>query len=56
MASLPEFRVSQTSKAFTHTGIEYAGPISLTLTRRRGQKSQKGYIMLFMSYYKGSAY
>lgn len=47
MASLPSFRV-QEAKAFTHTGVDYAGPLNLTLTRRRGVKSQKAYICLFV--------
>lgn len=47
MADLPSFRVCETPKAFTHTGVDYAGPIHVTLTRRRGQRSQKAYICLF---------
>lgn len=47
MADLPRARV-QEAKAFTHTGVDYAGPINITITRRRGIKSQKAYICLFV--------
>lgn len=47
MASLPPARV-QEAKAFTHTGVDFCGPINITLTRRRGVKSQKAYICLFI--------
>lgn len=47
MADLPSYRVQET-KAFVHTGVDYAGPINITLCRRRGQKSQKAYICLFI--------
>ncbi|KAG6461368.1 hypothetical protein O3G_MSEX012582 [Manduca sexta] len=47
MADLPEFRVTE-AKAFVHTGVDYAGPIRITLTRRRGHHSQKAYICLFV--------
>lgn len=47
MADLPTARV-QEAKAFTHTGVDFAGPINITLSRRRGVKSQKAYICLFI--------
>lgn len=47
MADLPAYRVQET-KAFVHTGVDYAGPINITLCRRRGQRSQKAYICLFI--------
>ncbi|XP_052748152.1 uncharacterized protein LOC128200074 [Galleria mellonella] len=47
MADLPPYRVRET-KAFVHTGVDYAGPIKITLRRHRGQKSQKAYICLFI--------
>lgn len=47
MADLPSYRVQET-KAFVHTGVDYAGPINITLCRRRGQRSQKAYICLFI--------
>lgn len=47
MADLPSVRICDT-KAFTNTGVDYAGPIQITLTRRRGIRSQKAYICLFV--------
>ncbi|KAL0882153.1 hypothetical protein ABMA27_000707 [Loxostege sticticalis] len=47
MADLPSYRVSE-AKAFVHTGVDCAGPLRVTLTRRRGQHSQKAYICLFV--------
>lgn len=47
MADLPAYRVSE-AKAFAHTGVDYAGPLRVTLARRRGQHSQKAYICLFV--------
>lgn len=47
MADLPSYRVSE-AKAFTHTGVDYAGPIRITLSRRRGQHALKSYICLFV--------
>lgn len=47
MADLPSYRVQET-KAFVHTGVDYAGPINITLCRRRGQRSLKSYICLFV--------
>lgn len=46
MADLPSYRITE-AKAFVHTGVDYAGPFRITLTRRRGQHSQKTYICLF---------
>lgn len=47
MADLPSFRITE-AKAFVHTGVDYAGPLKITLARRRGQQSQKAYICLFV--------
>lgn len=47
MADLPQCRVEQ-SKAFTHTGVDYAGPLYITLTRKRGVRSQKAYLCIFV--------
>lgn len=47
MGELPPCRVNET-KAFVHTGVDYAGPINITLCRRRGQRHQKAYICLFV--------
>lgn len=47
MGSLPEPRVNFT-RAFTHTGVDYAGPIDLRMSKGRGNASYKGYISLFV--------
>lgn len=47
MAPLPQLRVQQ-AKAFAHCGVDYAGPFTITLARRRGAKTQKAYICLFV--------
>lgn len=47
MANLPSCRVAET-KAFANTGVDYAGPINITLQRRRGQRSQKAYLCVFI--------
>uniref|UniRef100_A0A8D8WAG5 Integrase catalytic domain-containing protein n=1 Tax=Cacopsylla melanoneura TaxID=428564 RepID=A0A8D8WAG5_9HEMI len=47
MADLPVARVSE-CKAFLNTGVDYAGPFRITISRRRGVKSQKAYLCLFV--------
>lgn len=47
MADLPEPRVKEVSKAFIHTGCDFAGPFFVTPYRGRGIKSRKAYICLF---------
>lgn len=47
MADLPECRL-QMSKPFAQTGMDLCGPINITLTRKRGVKSQKAYICVFL--------
>lgn len=47
MADLPAPRVTQ-AKPFLHTGVDYGGPFSITLTRHRGVKCQKAYLCLFV--------
>lgn len=47
MGSLPEPRV-HISRPFTHTGVDYAGPIELRMSKGRGNASYKGYISLFV--------
>lgn len=47
MGQLPPPRVTQ-SAAFLHTGIDYAGPIQVRTTKGRGNKSYKGYIVVFV--------
>ncbi|XP_045454788.1 uncharacterized protein LOC123664238 [Melitaea cinxia] len=47
MADLPTCRL-KISKPFAHTGVDYGGPLMITLTRRRGIKSQKAYLCAFV--------
>ncbi|XP_063376662.1 uncharacterized protein LOC134664029 [Cydia fagiglandana] len=47
MANLPECRL-QISKAFAHTGVDLCGPLNVTLVRKRGAKSQKMYVCVFI--------
>lgn len=44
MADLPDSHTRQVSKAFTHTGCDYASRIAYTPVRLRGDRSQKAYI------------
>lgn len=47
MSNLPIERVSQ-AKAFLSTGVDYTGSFQITLSRRRGIKTQKAYVCLFI--------
>ncbi|XP_062538001.1 uncharacterized protein LOC134206316 [Armigeres subalbatus] len=47
MGSLPPARVLAT-RAFSHVGVDYAGPIQLKATCVRGVKVTKGYIVVFV--------
>ena len=47
MGDLPLERV-QRFRAFLHTGVDYAGPIHMRLSKGRGTKSHKGYISVFV--------
>ena len=49
MGQLPLSRVAP-SRPFTHTGIDYAGPITLKTWRGRGAKTQKGWICVFVCF------
>ena len=49
MADLPANRVCA-STAFSHTGVDYAGPVYITLKRGRGQRSIKSYVCLFVCF------
>ncbi|CAB0044201.1 unnamed protein product, partial [Trichogramma brassicae] len=49
MAPLPEPRVTP-SRPFTVTGVDYAGPLALRTSKRRGQKSFKGYVAIFVCF------
>ncbi|XP_011866631.1 PREDICTED: uncharacterized protein LOC105561346 [Vollenhovia emeryi] len=48
MGELPDFRVNPNSRAFVHTGVDYAGPLLVRLAKGRGHKSQKAYIAVFI--------
>ncbi|XP_025263729.1 LOW QUALITY PROTEIN: uncharacterized protein LOC105255169, partial [Camponotus floridanus] len=48
MGNLPKQRVSGFIRSFTHTGIDYAGPLQVRESRRRGRiHVSKGYIAVF---------
>lgn len=48
MAALPKPRV-RVSRPFTHTGVDYAGPLEILSRRGRGRRqTTKGYICLFV--------
>ena len=47
MGQLPLSRVAP-SRPFTHTGIDYAGPITLKTWKGQGAKTQKGWICVFV--------
>ncbi|XP_024874739.1 uncharacterized protein LOC112456441 [Temnothorax curvispinosus] len=48
MGDLPVYRVTSTSRAFLHCGVDYAGPIQVRSTPGRGYKSRKAYIAVFV--------
>ncbi|CAK1598015.1 unnamed protein product [Parnassius mnemosyne] len=47
MGSLPAVRCNP-ARPFLHSGVDYAGPISIRTTKGRGHRSYKGYICLFV--------
>lgn len=47
MGQLPLTRVTP-SRAFTHTGLDYAGPLTLKTWKGRGAKTQKAWICIFV--------
>lgn len=47
MGSLPSVRVTP-ARAFSRSGVDYAGPISLRTSKGRGHHAYKGYICLFV--------
>ena len=50
MGALPTSRVTPPERAFTITGLDYAGPIKLRAAKGRGHISYKGYIALFVCF------
>lgn len=49
MGALPEARIN-ISRPFTHTGLDFAGPILIRTSCGRGQKTFKGYICIFICF------
>lgn len=49
MGNLPKARISQT-RAFLHTGVDFAGPIKVLPRVGRGQKSMKCWIAVFVCF------
>lgn len=47
MSELARARVTP-SRAFLHTGVDYAGPIRLRTTKGRGHKAYKAFIVVFV--------
>lgn len=47
MGQLPSPRVTM-SRAFQRSGVDYAGPINIRISKGRGNRSYKGYICLFV--------
>ncbi|XP_029165367.1 uncharacterized protein LOC114936359 [Nylanderia fulva] len=48
MGQLPTSRVSAPSRAFLHSGVDYAGPVFTRASAGRGITSRKAYIALFI--------
>ncbi|XP_044594067.1 uncharacterized protein LOC123271736 [Cotesia glomerata] len=51
MRQLPAARV-QPTRAFLHTGLDYAGPITLKTFQGRGAKTYKGWIAVFVCMFR----
>ncbi|XP_029054069.2 uncharacterized protein LOC114881433 [Osmia bicornis bicornis] len=49
MGQLPLCRVTP-SRPFTHTGVDYAGPLTLKTWNGRGAKTQEGWICVFVCF------
>lgn len=49
MGDLPRPRLVP-SRPFSHSGLDYAGPVQLRATKGRGHRSYKGYIVLFVCF------
>lgn len=49
MADLPAARV-QVSRPFAHTGVDYAGPLSIKCTNHRSTKVNKAYLVIFVCF------
>ncbi|XP_014216679.1 uncharacterized protein LOC106645349 [Copidosoma floridanum] len=49
MGQLPEARVTP-SRPFSHTGVDYAGPLTIKSWKGRGSRMYKGWICVFVSF------
>ncbi|XP_044759246.1 uncharacterized protein LOC123316981 [Coccinella septempunctata] len=49
MGQLPASRV-QPSRPFLHTGVDYAGPLTLKTWKGRGSKTHKGWVCVFVCF------
>lgn len=47
MGDLPKERVTPT-RAFLHSGVDFAGPFHITMSKGRGVRTQKAYISVFV--------
>ncbi|XP_011260138.2 uncharacterized protein LOC105253672 [Camponotus floridanus] len=47
MGDLPSRRVTP-ARPFLHTGVDYAGPLMLRTSKRRGHRAYKGYLAIFV--------
>lgn len=47
MGNLPSPRVTP-ARPFSHTGVDYAGPIDIRISKGRGNKAYKGYVSIFV--------
>ena len=47
MAPLPAVRL-QPARPFTSTGVDYAGPYNIRVSKGQGQNSYKGYVAIFV--------
>ncbi|XP_044597774.1 uncharacterized protein LOC123274274 [Cotesia glomerata] len=55
MGQLPAARVNPT-RAFLHTGLDYAGPITLKTFQGRGAKTYKGWIAVFVCMFSSAVH
>lgn len=47
MSALPSVRVNE-AKPFAHSGVDYAGPFNLRISKHRGRGTYKGYVAVFV--------